>query len=145
MSKKLSTHTRKFLRSDATYLLPEAIEEIRNAQNNIPNTQYIMCQKHYIEATTYQKIINNQRPPEPTEKCHRILDSVSIFDQISENNKESLQPVSAEHDTSPTNIQEDKINVISATKVALLCNRRKADLEKYRKSSFYAPIFVSVS
>ena len=37
MSKKLSTRTRKFLRSDATRLSPEAIEEIRNAQNNIPN------------------------------------------------------------------------------------------------------------
>ncbi|KAF0395880.1 hypothetical protein F8M41_010193 [Gigaspora margarita] len=90
MSKKLSTHTHKFLRSDATYLLPEAIEEIRNAQNNNPNTQYIIYQKHHIEATTYQKIIDNQRPPELTEEWHRILDSVSISDQISENNKESL-------------------------------------------------------
>ncbi|CAG8845049.1 13918_t:CDS:1, partial [Gigaspora margarita] len=68
-----------------------------------------MCKKHHIGATTYQKIIDNQRPPEPTEKWRRILDSVSVSDQISENNQESLQLVSAEHDTSPTNIQEDKV------------------------------------
>ncbi|CAG8847904.1 24405_t:CDS:1, partial [Gigaspora margarita] len=76
--------------SDATCLLSEAIEEIRNAQNNIPNAQRIMCQKHHIEATTYQKIIDNQRPPELTEEWHRILDSVSVSDQILENIKESL-------------------------------------------------------
>ena len=29
------------------------------------------------------------RPPEPTEKWRRILESVSISDQISENNQES--------------------------------------------------------
>ncbi|RIA81721.1 hypothetical protein C1645_836535 [Glomus cerebriforme] len=68
MSKKQTTHTRKFLRSDARCLSPEAIEEIRNAQNNILDAQRIMCKKHYIRSTTYQKIIDNQRPPEPTEK-----------------------------------------------------------------------------
>ncbi|RIB15231.1 hypothetical protein C2G38_2247771 [Gigaspora rosea] len=109
MSKKLSTHTRKFLRSDATCLSPEAIEEIRKAQNNIPNARRIMCKKHHIGATTYQKIIDNQRPPEPTEEWRRILESVSISDRISENNQESLQPVSTEHDTSSSNIQEDEI------------------------------------
>ncbi|CAG8606911.1 2562_t:CDS:2 [Gigaspora margarita] len=83
MSKKLLTCTRKFLRSDATCLSPKAIEEIRNAQNNIPDAQHIICKKHHIGATTYQKIIDNQRPPEPTED--------------------------AKHDTSPTNIQEDEI------------------------------------
>ncbi|CAG8853428.1 13377_t:CDS:1, partial [Gigaspora margarita] len=76
--------------SDATRLSPEAIEEIRNVQNNIPNAQRIMCQKHYIGATTYQKIIDNQRPSEPTEEWRRILDSVSVSDGISENNKKSL-------------------------------------------------------
>ncbi|CAG8841575.1 41952_t:CDS:1, partial [Gigaspora margarita] len=110
MSKKLSTRTCKFLRSDATHLSPKAIEAIRNAQNNIPNAQRIMCQKYHIGATTYQKIIDNQRPPKLTEEWRRILDSVSVSDRISENNKESLQLVSAEHDTSPTNIQEDKIS-----------------------------------
>ncbi|RIA82089.1 hypothetical protein C1645_835904 [Glomus cerebriforme] len=77
MSKKQTTHTRKFLRSDARHLSSEAIEEIRNAQNNIPDAQHIMCKK-------YQ--------------------SVSISDQISENNQENL------HDTFFfTNIQEDGI------------------------------------
>ncbi|CAG8836598.1 17409_t:CDS:2 [Gigaspora margarita] len=96
MSKKLLTRTRKFLRSDATCLSPEAIEEIRNAQNNIPDARCIMCKKHHIGATTYQKIINNQRPSEPTEKWHRILESVSISDQISKNKQESLQLSSSE-------------------------------------------------
>src|SRR5215469_6435198 len=108
MSKKQTA--RKFLRADARRLSPEAIEEIRNAQNNIPDARRIMCKKHRIGSTTYQKIIDNQRPPEPTEEWRRILESVSISDQIlrpeveEENNQESL------HDTpSPTNIQEDGI------------------------------------
>ncbi|RIA83666.1 hypothetical protein C1645_833453 [Glomus cerebriforme] len=85
MSKKQTTHTHKFLRSDARCLSPEAIEEIRNAQNNIPDAQRIML-------------------PEPTEEWCRIIESVSISDQISENNQKSS------HDTSfSTNIQEDGI------------------------------------
>ena len=104
MSKKQTTHTRKFLRSDARRLSPKAIEEIRNAQNNIPDARRIMCKKHRIGSTTYQKIIDNQWPPEPTEEWCRIIESVSISDQISENNQESL------HDTSSsTIIQEDGI------------------------------------
>ncbi len=80
-------------------MLSEAIEEIRNAQNNISDAQYIMYKKYHIGSTTYQKIIDNQRPPEPTEEWHRIIESVSIFDQISENNQKSS------HDTfSSTNI-----------------------------------------
>src|ERR1043166_1579159 len=60
--------------------------------------------KHRIGSTTYQKIIDNQRPPEPTEEWRRIIESVSISDQISENNQESS------HDTSfSTIIQEDGI------------------------------------
>ncbi|CAG8808815.1 15824_t:CDS:1, partial [Gigaspora margarita] len=109
MSKKLLTRTCKFLRSDTTRLSPEAIEEIRNAQNNIPDARRIICKKHHIGATTYQKIIDNQRPPEPTEEWRRILESVSVSDRISENNQESLQLVSAEHDTPSTNIQEDEV------------------------------------
>ena len=104
MSKKQTTHTRKFFRSDARRLSPEAIEEIRNAQNNIPDARRIMCKKHRIGSTTYQKIIDNKRPPEPTEEWRRIIESVSISDQISENNQESS------HDTSSsTIIQEDGI------------------------------------
>ena len=102
MSKKQTTHTRKFLRSDTRRLSSEAIEEIRNAQNNIPDARRIMCKKHRIGSTTYQKIIDNKRPSEPTEKWRRIIESVSISDQISENNQESS------HDTSSsTIIQED--------------------------------------
>src|SRR5947208_15096148 len=102
MSKKQTTHTRKFLRSDARRLSSEAIEKIRNAQNNISDARRIMCKKHCIGSTTYQKIIDNQRPPEPTEKWRRIIESVSISDQISENNQESS------HDTS-SSTQEDGI------------------------------------
>src|SRR6266542_1783991 len=104
MSKKQTTHIHKFLRSDARRLTPKAIEEIRNTRNNIPDAQRIMCKKYRIGSTTYQKIIDNQRPPEPIEKWRRIIESVSISDQISENNQESS------HDTSSsTNIQEDGI------------------------------------
>ena len=102
MSKKQITHTRKFLRSDVRRLIPKAIKEIRNAQNNIPDTQRIMCKKHRIGSTTYQKIIDNQWPPEPTEEWCRIIESVSISDQISENNQESSHNTS-----SSTIIQED--------------------------------------
>src|SRR6266487_1864350 len=103
MSKKQTAHTRKFLRSDARRLSPEAIKEIRNAQNNISDAQRIMCKKHRIGSTN-QKIIDNKRPPEPTEEWRRIIESVSISDQISENNQESS------HDTSSSIIiQEDGI------------------------------------
>src|ERR1044072_2923840 len=104
MSKKQTAHTCKFLRSDARRLSPEAIEEIRNAQNNISDARRIMCKKHRIGLTTYQKIIDNKKPPEPTEEWRRIIESVSISDQISENNQESS------HDNSSfTIIQEDGI------------------------------------
>ncbi|CAG8788971.1 1439_t:CDS:2, partial [Gigaspora margarita] len=139
--KKLSTHTRKFLRSDATRLSPEAIEEIRNAQNNISNAQRIMCKKHHIGAITYQKIIDNQRPPELTEEWRRILDSVSISDRILENNKESLQPAKGE--SSPI-VNTFKDNT-SAIEVALLCNRKKAELEKLiGDTERLAPIYLSL-
>ena len=95
MSKKQTTHIRKFLRSDAQCLSLETIEEIRNAQNNIPDARRIMCKKHRIRSTTYQKIIDNQRPPEPTEEWRRIIESVSISDQISENNQESSYDTSS--------------------------------------------------
>src|SRR4051794_30576520 len=57
-----------------------------------------------IGSTTYQKIIDNQRPPEPTEEWRKIIESVSISDQILENNQESLYNTSFS-----TNIQEDGI------------------------------------
>ncbi|CAI2188116.1 2002_t:CDS:2 [Funneliformis geosporum] len=50
-----------------------------------------MCKKHRIGLTTYQKIIDNKRPSEPTEEWRKILDSVNISSQISEDNQESLQ------------------------------------------------------
>ena len=83
MSKKQTTHTRKFLRSDIRRLSSKAIEEIRNTQNNIPDAWHIMYKKYHIGSTIYQKIIDNQRPSKPTEKWHRIIKSVSISDQIS--------------------------------------------------------------
>ncbi|GET00250.1 hypothetical protein GLOIN_2v1475464 [Rhizophagus clarus] len=63
-----------------------------------------MCKKYHIGFTTYQKIIDNIRPSEPTKECHKIIESVSISDQISENNQESS------YDTfSSTNVHEDRI------------------------------------
>ncbi|CAI2198988.1 14587_t:CDS:1, partial [Funneliformis geosporum] len=44
------------------------IKEIRNAQNNISDARRIMCKKYRIGSTTYQKIIDNQRPPELTKE-----------------------------------------------------------------------------
>ncbi|CAG8825001.1 19170_t:CDS:2 [Gigaspora margarita] len=105
-----------------------------------------MYKKYHIGATTYQKIIDNQRPSEPTEEWCRILDSVSVSDWISENNKESLQPAKGE--TSP--IEKNRIvntfkDNTSAMEVALLCNRRKADLEKLiRDTKRLAPIYLSL-
>ena len=88
----------------------KAIEEIRNAQNNIPDARRIMCKKYHIGSTTYQKIIDNRRPPEPTEEWHRIIESVIISDQISggapQNNQESS------YDTPSSIIQEDGITYI---------------------------------
>src|SRR2546430_16962011 len=109
MSKKQTARICKFLRADARRLSPEAIEEIRNAQNNIPDAQRIMCKKYRIGSTTYQKIIDNQRPPEPTEKWCRIIESISISDQIlltgcEENNQKSSYDI-----FSSTNIQKDRI------------------------------------
>jgi hypothetical protein len=149
MSKKQTAHTRKFLKSNATRLSPKAIEEIRNAQNNIPNAQRIMCKKHRIGSTTYQKIIDNKRPPEPIEEWRKIIESVSIFDQISltgceENNQESS------HDTSSfTNIQEDGIihtehhaddengpnSHINSNSLNTVTNRRKDKVSRKKKAS----------
>src|SRR5436305_2026 len=109
MSKKQTTHTHKFLRSDARRLTPEAIEEIRNAQNNIPDAQRIMCKKYRIGSTTYQKMIDNQRPPKPTEKWRRIIESISISDQISLTSREENNQESSYDTSSSTNIQENRI------------------------------------
>ncbi|GET66881.1 hypothetical protein GLOIN_2v1779910 [Rhizophagus irregularis DAOM 181602=DAOM 197198] len=140
ISKKQTTHTHKFLRSDARCLSSEAIEEIRNAQNNIPDARRIMCKKHRIGSTIYQKIIDNKRPPEPTEKWRRIIESVSISDQISENNQESL------HDTSSsTIIQEDGIthteypmdneNDANSNGLNTVTNERKDKVSRKKKAS----------
>jgi hypothetical protein len=149
MSKKQTTHTRKFLRSDTRRLSPEAIEEIRNAQNNIPDAWCIMCKKYRIGSTTYQKIIDNKRPPEPTEEWRKIIESVSISDQISltgceENNQESS------HDTSSsTNIQEDGIihtehhaddengpnSYINFNSLNMVTNGRKDKVSQKKKAS----------
>jgi hypothetical protein len=78
MSKKETTRVRKFLRSDATPLTTEAIEEIRNASKNIPNAERIMCKRHRIGASRYEDIINNRIPLEPTDEWRRIINSVCI-------------------------------------------------------------------
>ncbi|CAG8827799.1 8629_t:CDS:1, partial [Gigaspora margarita] len=72
------------------HLLLEAIEKIRTTQNNIPDAWHIMYKKYHIGATTYQKIIDNQRSFELTKEWCRIIESVSVSDQILENNQESL-------------------------------------------------------
>ena len=66
---------KRFLRSDATPLTVEAIEEIRNASRNISNASRIMCKKHRIGMKRYKDIINNQMPPKSTEKWKFIANS----------------------------------------------------------------------
>ena len=75
MSKKC---VRKFLRSDATPLMSEAIDEIKSASKNIPNAKRIMCKKHRIGASRYKDIINNRILLEPTNKWRKIINSVHI-------------------------------------------------------------------
>ncbi|CAG8661107.1 6484_t:CDS:2, partial [Paraglomus occultum] len=69
------TRNRKFLRPDATPLTPEAIEEIRNAPENIPNACRVMCKKYHIGTKRYEDIINNRMPSEPTEEWRHIIES----------------------------------------------------------------------
>ncbi|GES83087.1 hypothetical protein GLOIN_2v1779910 [Rhizophagus clarus] len=96
MSKKQTARTCKFLRADARRLSPEAIEEIRNAQNNIPDARRIMCKKHRIGSTTYQKIIDNQRPPEPTEEWQdRITHTECLMDNENDTNSNGLNTVTS--------------------------------------------------
>ena len=78
MSKKQITRVRKFLRSDATPLTSEAIDEIKSASKNISNAERIMCKKHRIGASRYKDIINNRIPLEPTNEWRKIINSVHI-------------------------------------------------------------------
>ncbi|CAB4469634.1 unnamed protein product [Rhizophagus irregularis] len=99
-----------------------------------------MCKKHRIGSTTYQKIIDNKRPPKPTEKWCRIIESVSISDQISENNQESLHNTS-----SSTIIQEDGIthmeypmdneNDANSNSLNTVTNGRKDKVSQKKKAS----------
>ncbi|CAB4435831.1 unnamed protein product [Rhizophagus irregularis] len=99
MIEKQTTRVRKFLRSDATPLSTEAIDEIRNASKNIPNAERVMCKKHRIGASRYKNIINNRIPPEPTEEWRNIINSVRILpshlgDDESSQNLETASEVS---------------------------------------------------
>ncbi|CAG8453331.1 5869_t:CDS:1 [Paraglomus brasilianum] len=69
---------RKFLRPDATPLTPEAIEEIRNAPENIPNACRVMCKKYHIGTKRYNDIIKNRMPSEPTEGWRRIIEEAEL-------------------------------------------------------------------
>ena len=144
MSKKQTTHTRKFLRSDARRLSPEAIKEIRNAQNNIPDARRIMCKKHRIGSTTYQKIIDNKRPPEPSEEWRRIIESVSISDQISENNQESSHDTSSSiiiqedgiiHTEHPADDENGPNSHINSNSLNTVTNGRKDKVSRKKKAS----------
>ena len=68
-----------------------------------------MCKKYRIGSTIYQKIIDNQRPPESTEGWRRIIESISISDQISLTGREENNQESSYNTSSSTNIQKDGI------------------------------------
>ncbi|CAG8604093.1 700_t:CDS:2 [Paraglomus occultum] len=72
------TRVRKFLRPDATPLTPEAIKEIRNAPENIPNACRVMCKKYHIGTKRYEDIINNRMPSEPTKEWRRIIEEAEL-------------------------------------------------------------------
>jgi len=77
-SPQQQTRVRKFLRPDATPLTPKAIEEIRNAPENIPNACRVMCKKYHIGTKRYEDIINNRMPSEPTEEWRRIIEEAEL-------------------------------------------------------------------
>ncbi len=149
MNKKQTTHTCKFLRSDARRLSSEAIKKIKNAQNNIPDAQCIMCKKHRIGSTTYQKIIDNQKPFEPIEEWCRIIESISISDQISLTGREKNNQESSYNTSSSTNIQKDGIiqtgyhaddengpnSHINSNSLNTVINRRKDKVSQKKKAS----------
>src|SRR5688572_29197342 len=58
-----------------------------------------MCKKHHIGSTTYQKIIDNKKPPELTEEWRKIIDSVNISSLTLEDNQESSQSEDVEQVT----------------------------------------------
>ena len=76
---------KRFLRSDATPLTIEAIEEIRNASRNISNASRIMCKKYQISMKRYKNIVNNQMPSESTEKQKFIASSSYLSQKINWN------------------------------------------------------------
>ncbi len=78
---------KRFLRSDATPLIIEAIEEIKNTLRNISNASRIMCKKYQIGMKRYKDIVNNQMPPEPIEKW-KFIASISYSSQKINWNKE---------------------------------------------------------
>ena len=77
-SPQQQTRVRKFLRPDATPLTPKAIEEIRNAPENIPNACRVMCKKYHIGTKRYEDVINNRMPSEPTEEWRRIIEEAEL-------------------------------------------------------------------
>ncbi|CAB5104930.1 unnamed protein product [Rhizophagus irregularis] len=82
ISKKQTTYTRKFLRSDVRCLSSEAIEEIRNTQNNISNaqqdeityTEYLMDNENDANSNGLNTITNGRK------------------DKVSQKKKASIKP-----------------------------------------------------
>ncbi|GBB87780.1 hypothetical protein RclHR1_14280011 [Rhizophagus clarus] len=111
-----------------------------------------MCKKYHIGSTTYQKIIDNMRPSKPTEKWHKIIDSVNISSQVLEDNQESSQSENIEQvslklqcnaDTSSTNILENRSihtedvsqNSKNSINLNFITNGQKDRISQKKKSS----------
>ncbi|CAG8788485.1 2710_t:CDS:2, partial [Dentiscutata erythropus] len=68
--------------SDTTRLSPKAIEEIRNAQNNIPNTRRLVSTEHDTSSTNIQEdeIIHIEHPGDDKDgaNSHIRLNTISM-------------------------------------------------------------------
>ncbi|GBB99415.1 hypothetical protein RclHR1_35120001 [Rhizophagus clarus] len=92
--------------------------------------------------TTYQKIIDNTRPPEPTEEWRKIIDSVNISDQISENNQESSHDTSFSaqedgiiHTEHPADDENGSDSHINSNSLNTVTNGRKDKVSRKKKAS----------
>ncbi|GET03027.1 hypothetical protein GLOIN_2v1779910 [Rhizophagus clarus] len=126
--------------------MPQRSWRCRQAIKLINNTNTIIAMKKpgipTQTNTTYQKIIDNTRPPEPTEEWRKIIDSVNISDQISENNQESSHDTSFSaqedgiiHTEHPADDENGSDSHINSNSLNTVTNGRKDKVSRKKKAS----------